>query len=314
MQAQDKAASFVSTFAVGFVLFTFLGEWWIYHVLCTPELSWAVVFNLMFILAIWSYLATVLTDPGSNACSQWKDWNMWRAAQNAPRLDPQTEQSSSAKTRGWKPGEVTWCVPCGRERPERAHHCKQCGHCILRMDHHCPWAGGCVGWRNHKYFMLMNWWSFWTCLLFLLTIRRPGLVQGMGAIQVVVEGSEDSTLLLLSVMSAGMFMCITGGMFTSTLWMASKNVTILEETFKGDNPYRLPSSLDNLRQLLGPLNWQCFVPLPPKQPLSGTSFPIAKPQSSDEEDGKGLQALNDKGFGKRTTGLRLGQEAAYGTM
>lgn len=300
MQTQDKAASCVSTFAVGFVLLTFLGEWWIYHVLCTPELHWAMVFNPLFILAIWSYLATVLTDPGSNACAQWKDWNTRRAAQNAPRVDPPSEESSGAKTRGWKPGEATWCAQCGHERPERAHHCRQCGHCVLRMDHHCPWVGGCIGWRNHKYFLLMNWWSFWTCLVFLLSLRRPSLVQAFGAIEVVVEGSEYSTLLLLGVLGAGTFMCVTGGMFASSLWMASKNITIVEEAFKGDNPYRLPSSLDNLRQLLGPLDWQFFVPLPPKQTDPGTAFPIGKPRSSDEEDGTGLRALSSKSYG--TTG------------
>jgi len=310
MQAQDKDLC-VSTCAVGFVLVTFLCEWWIYHVVCTPELCWAMVFNSMFILAFWSYLATMLTDPGTTACTQWEDWIMRRASQNAISLHPPTQEFSSA--RGWKPGEVTWCKPCGRERPERAHHCKQCGHCILRMDHHCPWVGGCIGWRNHKYFLLMNWWSFWTCLVFLLSLRRPSLVQAIGAIEVVVEGTEYNTLLLLGVLFAGTFMCISGGMFASSLWMASKNITIVEEAFKGDNPYRLPSSLDNLRQLLGPFDWQILIPLPPKQPLSGTAFPISKPRSSDEEDGTGLQALNDKSFGNSATDL-VGQEAAYGTM
>mmetsp|Transcript_104222 Transcript_104222/g.207017 ORF Transcript_104222/g.207017 Transcript_104222/m.207017 type:complete len:160 (+) Transcript_104222:2-481(+) len=159
----------------------------------------------------------------------------------------------------------------------------------------------------------MNWWSFWTCLVFLLSLRRPSLVQAIGAIEVVVEGTQYSTVLLVGVASAGTFMCVTGGMFASSLWMASKNVTIVEEAFKGDNPYRLPSSLDNLRQLLGPIDWQFLVPLPPKQPLSGTAFPLSRPRSSDEEDGTGLQALNNKSSGSGAIGLR-GQEAAYGSM
>jgi len=313
MPAQDKTASCVAAVGVGFVLFTFFGEWWIYHVVCTPELCWAMLFNPVFILAIWSYLATVLTDPGSDACTEWKKWNMWREAQNPPRLGAPAEESSGPQARGWKPGEATWCTLCGRERPERAHHCRQCGHCVLRMDHHCPWVGGCVGWRNHKYFLLMNWWSFWTCLVFLVSLRHPSTMQAIGAIDMVIEGSEYGAVLLVGVMSAGTFMFVTGGMFASSLWMASKNITIVEEAFKGDNPYRLPSSLDNLRQLFGPLDWQLFVPLPPKTPLSGTSFPLGKPRSADEEDGTGSLALKDKSVGNGTIGM-TGQQAAYGSM
>mmetsp|Transcript_27731 Transcript_27731/g.56094 ORF Transcript_27731/g.56094 Transcript_27731/m.56094 type:complete len:211 (+) Transcript_27731:82-714(+) len=188
--------------AIPIVLLIYAGEWMVYHLRSTPSVGWALLFNAVFVLAVWSYLATALMDPGTPSSAEWEAWSATRTAARglvAPK-DPGKEDSEDSRTRGWAPGEVTWCRHCKQERPERAHHCSQCASCVLRMDHHCPWIGGCVGWRNHKCFLLLNWWSFWASLVFLLTLRQPNALQ---AINVLGDGSIPMRRHALVVTSDG---------------------------------------------------------------------------------------------------------------
>ncbi|ORY21741.1 DHHC palmitoyltransferase-domain-containing protein [Naematelia encephala] len=60
-----------------------------------------------------------------------------------------------------------WCRFCKINKPDRTHHCRHCGTCILQFDHHCLWIGQCVGWANHKFFIIFNFWAM-TFTLFLL--------------------------------------------------------------------------------------------------------------------------------------------------
>lgn len=276
MHGRSKTGSCCALFTVCIVLVIYFAEWWLYHVVCTPVWSWAILFNLVFALAIWSYIATVLTDPGTRFSKEWQDWSLQRVkdAQTCAQHGAGSEEGGHRRM-VWRPGEVTWCRECKGERPERAHHCSQCGCCILRMDHHCPWVGGCVGWRNHKYFLLLNWWSFWACLVFLLSLRQPSCVQTLNIIEDTITGNP-SILPLFGVLGAVVFLLVTGGMFWSSLLMAARNSTAVEELYPDGNPYRLPSDLDNLRQLVGPFDWRVFVPITPARGLPGTIFPVAK--------------------------------------
>jgi len=263
------------------VVAIYAGECLVYNLYCSPSLRWALLFNCALALALWSYLATAWTDPGTAASQDWQAWSKLRAEEQGAVKD--------SKLRGWAPGRASYCRHCRRGRPERAHHCAQCGRCVLRMDHHCPWLGGCVGWRNHKYFLLMNWWSFWACVAFLLTLRRPNAM-------VSVSMLSESGLALrmpafLGVVTAFLFLLITGGMFWSSFLMAARNLTAVEELFSGENPYRL-SCLDNLRQLLGHLDLWLLLPLPPAGRPSGTTFPLARGSDWAAEEGAGASEVS----------------------
>lgn len=315
MHGRSKTGYCCAHFTVCIVLVIYFGEWCVYHVVCKPVWSWAILFNLVFALAIWSYITTALTDPGTQFSKEWQDWSLHRVRDGKSCAQNGAGSEEGHRRRLWRPGEVTWCRECKSERPERAHHCSQCGCCILRMDHHCPWVGGCVGWRNHKYFLLLNWWSFWACLVFLLSLREPSCVETLNIIEETITGHPSITPIV-GVLGAVVFLLVTGGMFWSSILMAARNSTAVEELYPDGNPYRLPSDLDNLRQLVGPLDWRVFVPITPARRLSGTTFPVAKSGEAEVENGAILNMVTSSGqvSGKSSESCLAALPASYGSV
>lgn len=87
-----------------------------------------VIYQVLFILSIWSHLACMFSDPGTVPLDSGLDL-------------PIPEGSKQ-------------CTKCRSVKPPRAHHCSTCQRCVLKMDHHCPWVNNCVGARNQKFFLL----------------------------------------------------------------------------------------------------------------------------------------------------------------
>ena len=56
------------------------------------------------------------------------------------------------------------CKSCYVIRPPNSHHCKICHKCILEKDHHCPWFANCIGTFNRKYFILYNFYAFFSVI------------------------------------------------------------------------------------------------------------------------------------------------------
>lgn len=56
----------------------YIGASVVYHWLVQPSVQWALFFNLTWILALWSYLQTAFTDPGTRNCPEWQDWSRVR--------------------------------------------------------------------------------------------------------------------------------------------------------------------------------------------------------------------------------------------
>lgn len=282
--------------SAGLVMAIFGWEWYIYSVLANPAIGWAIIFNICFGLAVWSYLMTVVTDPGTSRCAEWQAWLANRPAEdpeaaNAEGKEAQEEalDRKSREKRSWNAGKVTWCPECAAHRPERAHHCSQCGVCVMRMDHHCPWIGNCVGWRNYKYFLLMNWWCFLACTVFLGTMQGPSALEAVDNFLNTVNGSAGPAF---AVIMAVVFWAVTGGMFAHVLNMACRNITTVEEFLPGRNPYDLGSSrsMENAMQLLGPFDWRLLLPVPPVGRQSGTEYPTqaeSAPAGSAGSDGYG---------------------------
>lgn len=100
------------------------------------------------------------------------------------------------------------CGTCLRYKVERSHHCKQCGKCVLKMDHHCPWLANCIGFRNYKYFLLIEFHGILASVIILLTYWESILGYNM---------SIDSTLTECWF-SAFSYFC-TIGLFGFLLWL-----------------------------------------------------------------------------------------------
>jgi len=271
MYSQHVASRQVGRFTVFIIVAVYLGEWYIYHIVCHPVIGWAILFNIFFVLALASYLRAALTDPGTPETTEWKNWNLKTAGTSDATTNSRREGESEAdsRKRGWSPGLTSKCEVCSQLRPERAHHCSWCGVCILRMDHHCPWVGNCIGWRNHKFFLLLNWWSGLACLVWLMSLRSPNALEALSPTL-----RYPSIVPMVGVVTALVLLIVTSGMTFQVVWMASRNVTAIEEMFTGENPYSYSSCLDNLQQLCGPLDYKLLLPLMPSRRGDGTTFPV----------------------------------------
>lgn len=275
--------------AVGLGIYT--SGWMMYHAWCRPSIAGIILFNTTLILAVWSYLRTAFTDPGTRESPEFQEWTQCPSAFQAvskPDKSHIGENGFPRKRYRWSPGESTICQKCQHPRPERAHHCRFCGACVLLMDHHCPLVANCVGWRNYKFFVLLNWWSCCSTAVYIATMSRPSALEAFAPARVMMLSPSLWNLVMLlpaaSVIVALILCIVTGGSFIGMLQNASQNLTTIETMLVGRNPYRQPSPIDNLRQLLGPLDIMVFFPVEPANRLSGTAFPfvqIAREEASE---------------------------------
>lgn len=278
------------------------------YVFRTHSPAWAMItVSILIFLTLWSYIACAFTDPGTPRSEPWQEWEKAHGkneadAEKASKPPPKKEEELSEEEKAeraeaerkkreagkvWtKPGEATYCDKCEKFRPERAHHCKRCGVCILRMDHHCPWVGNCVGWQNHKYYILTCWWGFWACSVALFTAREPDALTALTFFldtrKAPLGGMPHPDIMAaIASLIAMTLVLFCAFLFINTSQYASKNLSSVESEYIGENPYCLPNSNDNVKQLFGSFGIQSLLPFPPKDRTSdGTSFPVAKKEST----------------------------------
>ena len=155
--------------------------------------------------------------------------------------------------------KIVLCATCLRTKMERSHHCKICGRCVLKMDHHCPWLANCIGFRNHKFFLLTDFYGLISCIIILsLYWEAP-----------IGWNCSNTASLGICFFSTFSFFCILG-LFGFLIWLAFlnwklvfQNYTIIENADKD----RYPSSKSiniydigwykNIKSVFGdnPLTW-----------------------------------------------------------
>ncbi|CAE8622758.1 unnamed protein product, partial [Polarella glacialis] len=218
------------------------------------------LYELWFLLSIWSHLTCMLTDPG--ACP----------------FDAEAEEGDRR------------CNKCKAPKPPSAHHCSVCERCILKMDHHCPWMNNCIGAWNQKHFMLFLLYVALQCWAAVISLcgyfldaagsdgPKPPRIPGGGFLaqddaaraewrrekrkwQETQVSNEGEILCCVMIF----FVAIIFGLFTSVMFVdqlsnISSNQTgidRLQESQSGkERPFR-----DSMQEVMGrgPL-WRWFVP------------------------------------------------------
>jgi len=292
MYAKNRAVKAVSAIPVLLVTALFIFEWYVYNfvfllgkiakneaekmerveeeVLTYVQLVLGVLFNALWLLAFCSFLRCCLSDPGIVS----EEWRIKIERDISTGVAPRHPASRSF---AWSPGAHSTCRHCNVVRPERAHHCKVCGQCVLRMDHHCPWVGNCVGFKNHKFFILMNFYGFLACLVFVLSClpQLKGVFMGGGA-QIRVATVMGVMVFSLGALLAASFGVSLAMLFVAHCYLLLRNLTSVEVAFPGKNPYSL-GPLHNAQQILGAADLSWLLPIHPMQPVAdGCTYQTAE--------------------------------------
>ena len=152
------------------------------------------------------------------------------------------------------------CWQCKSVRPPRAHHCSVCKKCVMRMDHHCPWAGNCIGLKNHKYFICFLFWTILACShvwvsSFLLN-DKISVYPTKKSVDFMMEHPILNPMMVpLMAFSVTIAVSI---LFSLHIWFLKRNETTIESgefMLRGNNPFQLPDSDQNVSQILGNSSW-----------------------------------------------------------
>ena len=148
-----------------------------YGTVCT------IAFNIIFALAMISFLRAVFTDPGYIPDS-WSVHPDDLESGERTRLMPAVLQTQEKK----HDGTVRICRKSKPPmyKPDRAHYCRVMQRCVLKMDHFCPWLNNCIGFYNHKFFVLFVAYMA-LITVFMVVVMTPVFVN-------IVSNMEQITL------------------------------------------------------------------------------------------------------------------------
>ena len=206
-----------------------------------------VVFNLIFVMTVWSFVQTMTTDPGQVPVF----WGFHLG-------DPEQKRRR-------------YCLMCNIFKPERCHHCSVCNRCVLNMDHHCPWINNCVGFWNRKYFLLLLIYVLTANYFICLTLLRDWLLSLQWALDVYYYSSKQSQkdilryniMVQVAFMLNGVILVLMTMFLKFHLKLALSNKTTIENLDKKGEEYLSVydiGSQRNWEQVFGINRW--LWPLP----------------------------------------------------
>jgi len=169
-------------------------------------LGCTIAFNIIFALAMTSFLRAVFTDPGYIPDS-WSVHPDDLESGERTRLMPAVLQTQEKK----HDGTVRICRKSkpAMYKPDRAHYCRVMQRCVLKMDHFCPWLNNCIGFYNHKFFVLFVAYMA-LITVFMVCVMTPvfvNIVSNMEQITLDLKDQEfhvSLTYLMLCLLSVGL--------------------------------------------------------------------------------------------------------------
>mmetsp|Transcript_18636 Transcript_18636/g.33635 ORF Transcript_18636/g.33635 Transcript_18636/m.33635 type:complete len:325 (+) Transcript_18636:108-1082(+) len=244
--------------------FRWAGEW----------TGWAetAISQLCALMVVITYNLAVFTHPGMVPDSaEWKLDAVEGADAGAGSSLPATREYKAS-------GNRRFCKWCRVYKPDRTHHCRVCKSCVLRMDHHCPWIMNCVGYRNHKYFMLLVIYAWFGCTFYATTL-----------VQSVVFAAYQETLemhrfFIVFAETLSVMMCVLLTAFLLFhLWLTARGLTTIEFCEKSfTNSSSITYNLGiwrNLKAVFGDKVWLWLCPFA-RPSGDGVRFEVAPDQVS----------------------------------
>mmetsp|Transcript_1193 Transcript_1193/g.2918 ORF Transcript_1193/g.2918 Transcript_1193/m.2918 type:complete len:357 (-) Transcript_1193:120-1190(-) len=304
----------VSNIAGLYLIYTFLHIWPLFS---DPEEASStrtifVVFNIVTALLVICYVRCIFTHPGGIPAKDPNDPSTWGWEYNAPEVQSPTADPLNLNLQEAKrSGDRRHCKWCTRYKPDRCHHCRVCRMCILKMDHHCPWIYNCVGFRNHKFFFLLLFYTMIDVHLIVWTMLSS-----------VKESIESDTpfvrmfLLLFGETLSAFLLVLVTVFFFFHVWLMFKAMTTIEfceKSMKRTGGYDTSiydrGHYGNLKAVLGDSPWFFLLPLNAPgsgDPKAGLTFETEDvPLKRDLESGRTGRKRNvEKGTTKRKKGSR----------
>ena len=124
--------------------------------LSPPSIFTSIAVLVLSVVAIYSYVKLVRSDPGFTPV--------------ATDFDSMLEEAASGRT------SSSYCRHCKTRKPLRSEHCLKCNRCVAKYSHHCPWTTNCIGGQN-QVAALVCLLSV-TCLLVLFELSVLGAATG----------------------------------------------------------------------------------------------------------------------------------------
>lgn len=221
----------------------------------------AALMSVLYFLFTYSYFRVIIDGPGYFPFF-WPDEECPGGAEDESSSLLQHQSAYFLPS-----GIITTCEQsqwaAERERPNRCILSKAARRIVIRPDHFCGWIGSWIGKRNHKFFLLFNFWGLCFIAYFLV----------MDTLRVIREFSKEMPslwvmLFLIYLFVALMFMMLTGSFVCSHTYGVLVNQTQWEEWRKCSRDKYSQGWVKNVEDVFGPIRYW-YTYLLPVSPWKG---------------------------------------------